>query len=116
DHRALGDDAHRVAELAEDFERTTRELVQAFDRLITVGGRADRNEFTAPGWLPKLSPQNINEVRLYQNHRRELIVGTQFELRVVAARVAVVTAVRAATIGIQRPLERHPLDRIERRA
>ena len=55
--------------------------------------------------------QHLDEVRLHEDDRRELVVRAQLELRVVAARVAVVAAVRAAAIRIQRPLERHPLDR-----
>ena len=41
--------------------------------------------------------------------------GPELELRLVAAREAVVAAVRAAAIRVQRPVERHPLHRVQRR-
>ena len=43
DHRSLGDDADRVAVLAQRFERSARQLVVALDRLIAVGGGAERD-------------------------------------------------------------------------
>ena len=39
----------------------------------------------------------------------------ELELRVIAAREAVVAAVRAAAIGVQRPVERHALHGVQRR-
>ena len=38
------------------------------------------------------------------------------ELRVIAAGEAVVAAMGAAAIGVERPIERHPADRIQGRA
>ena len=59
--------------------------------------------------------EHLDEVVLHENHRRELVVGVHLELRVIAAREAVVAAVRAAAIGVERPVERHPLDAVQRR-
>ena len=53
---------------------------------------------------------------LDENHRRELVVGVHLELHVIAAGEAVVAAVRAAAVRIQRPVERHALDAVQRRA
>ena len=58
----------------------------------------------------------LDEVGLHENHRRELIVSAELELRVIPARVAVVAAVGAAAIRVQRPLERHALHAIQGRA
>ena len=55
--------------------------------------------------------QHVDEVPLDQNHRRELVVRVHLELHVIAAGEAVVAAVRAAAVGVERPLERHALRR-----
>ena len=44
-----------------------------------------------------------------------MIVGTELELRLVAPREAVVAAVRAAAVRVERPVERHALDGVQRR-
>src|SRR5262245_18004664 len=100
----------------EGFERAARELVGTLDRLITVGGRAGGDELARPRWLPQFPPQHLDEVGLHQNDRREIVVGSELELRVIAAGVAVMTAVRAAAIWVQSPRKGHALDAVERRA
>ena len=97
------------------LERAARQLVVAFDRLVAVGRGADGDVVALPGRLLQLAAQHLDEVRLDEDDRRELVVRAQLELRVVAARVAVVAAVRAAAVRIEGPLEGHALDRIERR-
>jgi hypothetical protein len=69
-----------------------------FDRLIRIGGGAERHEFARPRRPIELARQHVHEVLLHQDHRRELIVGIHLELHVIAAREAVVAAVRAAAI------------------
>ena len=58
--------------------------------------------------------QHFGEVRLHEDHRREVIAGSELELRLIPAREAVVAAVRAAAIRVERPVEGHALDGIER--
>src|SRR5262245_53427027 len=80
DHRSFGHDARGVAMLTERFEDAARDLVGPFDRLVTVGGGAECRELTFPRWLRELPPEHRDEVRLYQNDRRELIVRAELEL------------------------------------
>ena len=101
---------------AQRFERAARQLVVALDRLVAVGRGADDDVVARPRRLVQLGAEHFDEVRLHEDDRRELVVRAELELRVVAARVAVVAAVRAAAIRIQRPLERHPLDAVQRGA
>ena len=66
------------------------------------------------GKKKKPAPEDLDEVRLDENHRRELIAGIEFEVGLVLAREAVLAAMRAAAVGIERPLhERHALAAIE---
>ena len=116
DHRALGDDARGVAARAAPSSAPARQLVVALDRLVAVGGGAERHDLARPRRPRQLAPQHLDEVGLHEDHRRELVAGAELELRVVAARVAVVAAVRAAAVRVQRPLEvAHPLDVVQRR-
>src|SRR5439155_21417023 len=52
----------------------------------------------------------------HEDERRELVAGTQLELRLISAGETVMTAVRAAAERVQRPVERHSLDGIQRRS
>jgi hypothetical protein len=80
-----------------------------------VRRRADSHVVSVPGRAGELTSQHLDEVRLHEDHRGELVVRAELELRVVAACVAVVAGVRAAAIGIERPLEGHALHGVERR-
>ena len=71
--------------------------------------RASRTAYRAPA-------QDLDQVGLDEDDRREVIVGPELELRLVAAREAVVAGVRAAAVRVQRPVERHALHRVQRRA
>src|SRR6188768_4070425 len=61
----------------------------------------------------ELAPQDFDQVRLDEDHRRELIVRTELELRLISAREAVVTGMRAAAVGIQSPVEGHALHLVD---
>ena len=99
------------------FNRAARELDSAPRSADSSRWRCrwprSRRSMTAGRSSP---PQHFDEVRLHENHRRELVVGVHLELRVITPRVAVVAPVGAAAVGVQRPLERHPVDAVERRA
>ena len=116
DHRALGHEPDRRAAADQRLQRAARELVVPFDRLIRIGRRAERRQLARPARMIELAAQHLDEVRLDEDHRRKLVSDAELELRLVAAREAVVARVRAAAVRVQRPLERHPLDGIQRRA
>ncbi len=114
-HRALGDNADRRGGFGEALDRAAGEPIRALDRLVRIGGGAERDLLAPPGRAMQLVAQPRHEVGLDEDQRRELIVGVELELRLVAAREAVVTAVGAAAIGVERPLERHSADPVEGR-
>lgn len=113
DHRPLGDDAHGVACAGERLERAAGEAVGALDRLVRVCGRAERRHLTGPRRLVQLSREDLDEVDFDEDDGGELIVGVQLELRLVPAGETVVAPVRAAPVGVERPAERHSLDRVQ---
>ena len=112
----LRDDADRRARREERFERSTRELVVALDRLVGIGGGSDGDRVTRPGRLVELPAEYLDQIHLHEDQRRELVVRAELELRLITASEAVVAAVRAAAVRVQRPVERHALHRVQRRA
>jgi hypothetical protein len=115
DHRPLGDETDRRTRACQRFDGAARQAVVPFDRLVRIGGGAERHLLARPRRLVQLALQDLDEVRFDEDHRRELVVGIHFELDVIAAGEAVVAAVGAAAIGIERPLERHAFDAVQRR-
>ena len=116
DHRTLGHQADRRPAGGEREQRSTRQPVVSFDRLIRIGRGAECDELAAPGRSIELTRQHVGEVRLHQDDRRELITHAQLELGVIAAGEAVVATVGASAVRIERPVEGHALNAIERRA
>src|SRR5688572_14781484 len=115
DHWPLGDDADGTRRIPQGFERAARQFVGAFDWLIRVSRGAEADRLLRPRRLVELAAQHLDEVGLDENHRRELVVRIELEVRLVLPREAVVAAVRAAAIRVERPLhERHALAPIER--
>src|SRR4051812_16118528 len=86
-----------------------------FDRLIGIGGRADGHSFALPRRPIQLACEDVGDIGFDENHGRELVAGIHFELGVIATGEAVVAAMRAAAVRIQRPAERHAAHAIERR-
>lgn len=116
DHRAFGNDADRCARGGKRFDRTAREAVVSFDGLVGIGGGAERDLLPGPGRLRQFPPQHGDEVGLHEDDGGEIVTRAKLELRLVAAREAVVAAVRAAAVRIQRPAERHALHLVQGRA
>ena len=87
--------------------------VASLDRLIRVGGGAERHLLVRPGGPGQLPPQHLHEVRLHEDHRGEVVALAEFELMLVAAGETVVAAVRAAAVGVEGPPERHALDAVQ---
>jgi ATP-dependent Clp protease ATP-binding subunit ClpA len=110
DHRSLGDQTEGRVSLRQRLDRSPREFVVALDRLVRIGRRTERDEFSSPRRTIELARQDADDVLLHEDDARELVVAVHLELGVVAAGEAVVAAVGAAPVRVQRPLERHPLD------
>src|SRR5438105_5840465 len=115
DHRSFSDDANGCAPRDQGFEEPPLELVMPFDRLIRIRWRPECDLFTHPRRLVELAPEHLREIHLHEDERREVVARSELELRLVPPRKAVVTPMRAAAIRVQRPVERHALDWIERR-
>ena len=113
-HGSLGDESDRCRVRRQRLERAPRNLVVAFDRLVGIGGRAERDEPFLPRGPLELPAQDFSEVDLDQNDRGKIVPWTQVELRVKASGEAVMAAVRATPIGVQRPAKRHALHSIQR--
>ncbi len=116
DHRPLCDEAHRRPCARQCLDGAACQPVVSFDRLIWVGRRAERDLLARPRRPIELALQHVDEVPLDENDRRELVVGVHLELGVIAAGEAVVAGVRAAAVRVERPVERHPLDRVQGRS
>ena len=84
--------------------RAPCQLVVAFDRLIRIGGRAERHLVALPRRTIEFALKHLHEVALHEDDRRELVTRVQLELRVIPAGEAVVAGVRAAAVRIQRPV------------
>ncbi len=93
-----------------------RQGVAAFDRLIRIGGGAERRLLARPRRFGQLAAQHGHEVGLDEDDRGEVVALAELELVLVAPGEAVVTAVGAAAVWVQRPAERHALDAVQRRA
>ena len=63
----------------------------------------------------KLARQDLGQIALDEDDRRELVADAELEMPLVLARIAVLAPVRAAPVGIERPAERHAGGARERR-
>jgi hypothetical protein len=116
DHRPFGDQTDWRAAGEQGLQRPPGELVMSFDRLIGIGRRADGDLLADPRRSVQLAAKHVDQVDLHEDDGREVVVRAELELRLVPPREAVVAGVRAPAIRVQRPAERHALDRIERRS
>ncbi len=113
-HRSFRDEADwRPHPAASALRAAARESVVAFNRLIGIGRRSDGNRLVPPGRTIQFPPQYFGDVSLDQNDRGELVAGIHLELNVIAAGEAIVAAMGAASIRVQRPVERHTLYRVQ---
>ena len=115
-HRSLRHESDRCACARQQFERCPRQAVVAFNRLVRVGRGAERDLLSLPRRSIELATEHLREVGLDENDRRKFVARVHLELGVIAPGETVVTAVGAATIGIERPPERHAFDAVQRRS
>jgi hypothetical protein len=116
DHRAARDQPEGVRRGDELLEARTRQPVAAFARLVRIGGGADDDVLTVPGPTCELAPEDLPDVDLDADRAAVAVVrgavGAGFERADIAKRAPV----RTAHVGVERPLERHAANAIERRA
>src|ERR671931_359337 len=113
DHRPARDDAERVVGLGERLEAAPRQLVVALRRLVRVRRRADRHDLVLPGCARQLAPQNLDDVDLDPDRAAVAIVEGPVGPALEGPDVAEGAAVDAPHIGVERPVEHHPLDPVE---
>src|SRR5687767_5174381 len=87
-----------------------------FDRLIRIGCCPHRDLLAGPCRTIELIFEDLDQIRLYENDRRKLVARAELELGLVPADETVIKCVRAAAIRVERPVEWHALDRVQRRA
>src|SRR5262245_48229804 len=81
-----------------------------------VGRGPHGDELADPRRPIDFTPQYVDEVPFHEDHRRKLIIDVHLELDVVATGKAVMASVRATSVRVEGPIERHAADTVERRA
>ena len=102
----LGDDHHRMSALGQHLEHGTGDAEVAFDRLVGVGVRPQRDGSAGVAGPGKLGTQQRRRVRLEHESSLEIEAGRESEVRVARPRVAVDAPVLAAAVRIDGAVER----------
>src|SRR5262249_26990707 len=92
------------------------EPVAALGRLVRIRRGSDRHRVVPPGWPRELGTQDFGHVHLDPDRAPVLLTRGAVRAQLVRPDVAERAAVRAAHVGVQRPVEGHPADPIERRS
>ena len=114
DQRPARDDRERLTEVAQHLDARACEAVTALRRLVGVRRGADRDPFVARARAPELASQHLGDVRLHPDRRAVAVVGGAVGALLEPAHVTERATVDAAHVRIQRPLEGHALDVVER--
>ena len=107
DQRALGEDRERVPALREDLDDPRHQAVAALRALVGVGGGPHGDVLSLPARRRQLAPQDVGRVHLHDDLRLEVAAGVHVEIGVGRPGEAVDARVRAAAVGVDRPVERH---------
>ena len=113
DHRPARDHRRRVREIPQSFEALAGELITAFGRLVRIGGGADDDGFLAPRLAGQLPAQHTRDVDLDADCAPVAVVRGPVGAELEGAHVAEGTAVLAAGVRIQRPVEAHAFDPVQ---
>src|SRR5262249_48900594 len=81
-----------------------------------VGGGADRDALALPGRAGELAAEDVGDVDLDADRGAVAVVGGPVGAALEGADVAERAAVDAAHVRVQRPVEHHPLDAVQRAA
>ena len=107
----LGEDAEGVATVAEGADDPARQMVLALGVLVRVGVRTHRDQVTLPARGRNLGPGALDRVDLDHYPPLEVLSYPETEELVGRAGEAVRARVRAAPVGVDGVLERHPRGR-----
>ena len=106
--RRLGQNGAGIREVAHRLPDPAHELVAALDPLVRVGVRAQRDVLALPRRPPELDAQELRHVDLDDDLPLEVLAGVEIQVGMGGASEAVCAGMRASSIGVDRPPERHP--------
>ena len=105
DELALGDDAHRIVEVAQHPQDLAGDPELALDRLVGIGVGPHGDDVGAVFRRSEFGRQQLRGIGLEQDPGFEIEAGREAEIGVRRPREAVDAAVLTAAIGIDRPVE-----------
>ena len=108
DHGRLRQDRERVAEVGQRLDHAARQPVAALAVLVGVGGRAHGHRLPVPARRRELAAQHLDDVRLDDDLRGEVVADPQVQVAVERAGEAVVAAMRAPAVRVHSPAEGDP--------
>ena len=100
--------------LGERLDAGAGEPVAALGGLVGVGGRADRDPLAFPRRPGELAAEHLGDVHLDADRGAVAVVRGPIGAALEGAHVAERAAVDASHVGVERPLEAHPLDAVQR--
>ena len=108
DHGRLRQDRERVPEIRQRLDHAARQPVAPFAVLVGVGGRAHGHRLPVPARRRELAAQHLDDVRLDDDLRGEVVADPQVQVAVERAGEAVVAAMRAPAVRVHSPAEGDP--------
>ncbi len=115
DQGAAGDEAERVRALGERLEAAAREPEAPLGGLVGVGGGADRDALASPGGARELAAEHLDDVLLHPDRGAVAGVGRPVGAQLERPDVTERAAMDAAHVRVERPVEGHPGDPVQRR-
>jgi hypothetical protein len=94
-------------------EAPAREAIAALGRLVRVSGGADRDGLVLPRSPRKLAAEHLDDVDLDADRLTVTVVERAVGPTLEGPHVAERAAMDAAHVGVERPVEHHPLDAVE---
>ena len=114
DQRPAGDDVEWVRGVAQHLDARTRQPVPAFGRLVWIGGGADHDVLPRPARARELHAQAIGDVELHTDRRPVAVVRRAVGATLECAHVTEGALVDAAHVRVERPVEGHAFDMVQR--
>ena len=105
DQRRLAQEAHRVAELGEDFQQAPRQPQPFLHRLVGIGVDPQGDDARHIAGARELAAQKLRPVGLEEQLALEIEPRRQAVIGMAGPRETVDAAMLAAAIGIDRPVE-----------